>query len=205
MQAKRNPEFSPELRGYQKGFLDVRERFEQILAGMTLEQFNWRPNSGRWSVGQNVDHLNRGLSEQFPIVERLVERGRSENTYSPGPYRHGWFGQFFIWFIEPPYKVKITAVPQYVPPSQLTFDAVVPEFMALKARVLALIDHANGLDLGRLRAPLSIRRGLNLSLSLGQWLHFLVAHERRHLWQMEQLLFPHPDFPRRAGGSDAAL
>jgi hypothetical protein len=58
-----------------------------------------------------------------------------------------------------------------------------------------VVEAANGLHLSKLRAPLTFLRYWNPSLSLIEWLLYIAAHERRHLWQIENIL-SHPDFPR---------
>lgn len=49
----------------------------------------------------------------------------------------------------------------------------------------SLLDSARGLDLGRLRVTSPVSRLLRIPL--GSYLRISVAHERRHLWQAEQV------------------
>jgi hypothetical protein len=72
---------------------------------------------------------------------------------------------------------------------------VVPEFAAMKDRMASLIERADGLDLGRVKGPLPFLPVWNPSLSLGQWFLYAAAHERRHLWQIKNVMDA-PGYPR---------
>lgn len=185
-----------ELQETVRQFHELKRRFEATTGALSLEQFNWRPATDRWSIAQNLDHLNREAREQAPVVEALIERGHRESLFGEGPFRHPWFGNWYIGFLEPPYKVKVPTLQRFVPPSTLTFEEVVPEFMEWHDRFIAIAHQANGLHLSRLRAKLTYLNHGMPKLSLGQWLRYLAAHERRHLWQMERFVLGAPDFPR---------
>jgi hypothetical protein len=55
----------------------------------------------------------------------------------------------------------------------------------MHAGLIDRVRRSSGLDLGRIkfRSPLIPL----LRLSLGTWFQFLLAHERRHLWQARQV------------------
>jgi hypothetical protein len=60
-----------------------------------------------------------------------------------------------------------------------------PEFMHIHNRVLELVEQAHGLDLKKIKI-----RSLVLPIlrfDLGQYFALLTAHDRRHLWQAEQV------------------
>jgi hypothetical protein len=185
----------PELQETVRQYQELARRFESLVEGLSLEQFNWRPSPDRWSIAQNFDHLNREAREQVPVVAALIKRGRREQVIGQGPFRHPWFGSWYIGFLEPPYKVKIPTLQRFVPPSALTFEAVVPELMGWHDRFIDLAAQANGLQLSRLKAKLTYLNDGMPSLSLGQWLRYLAAHERRHLWQIEQIVLGAPAYP----------
>lgn len=192
MSASRRPHH--DLTEYRRQHQRIRQRVEQLVAGMTPEQFNFRPAPGRWSVGQNLEHLNLEATEQVVIVRRLVDRGRAEGVRDDGPSRHSAWGDWFVRFTEPPGKTRVRAMPRHTPSPRLSLERVAARFLALKDELLRAMEDADGLDLARLRAPLAYLPGWNPSLSLGQWLGFIAAHQRRHLYQIENVQF-HPRYP----------
>jgi hypothetical protein len=187
----------PHLREYRRQHVEVGDRFRQVLEGMTLEQFNFCPGPGRWTVGQNIEHLSLEGEEQVEIIHYLVEHGRAQRTFGDGPFRYSRWGTWYLRFLEPPYRTKIPTLERYKAPPELTPEEVIPRFFGIKEQILELIEEANGLDLARLTAPLPYLRGWNPSLALGQWFPYVAVHERRHLWQIEKIRRS-PGYPRPA-------
>jgi hypothetical protein len=189
----------PQLRDYREQHEAIRARVARLLDGITPEQFNHVPAPGRWTVGQNLEHLSLEAFEQIAIIRRLINRGRMNGIEGDGPYYYGAWGEWYIAFTEPPYRVKVPTLARYTPAPRLEIAPVASRFFALKAQLLELIDAANGLDLARLSAPLPYLSGWNPSLALGQWFAYTAAHERRHLWQIEQVMtaagYPAPALP----------
>jgi hypothetical protein len=174
---------------------EIREtlgHWETLVAGLSEAQFNWRPAPGRWSIAQNLAHLNTvdGL-DLIPISTAIVD-ARSSKLTAPGPYRYGWHWRYFINSMEPPVKTKFKAPKKYVPPGDAPLGPTVAEFRRIGNALLDLIPQANGLDLARIKirmaaAPL-------FRMPLGARFHLLAAHDRRHLWQARDVR-NHPQFP----------
>ena len=77
-------------------------------------------------------------------------------------------------------------------PTGSTPEAALADFTRLQARMAETIEASRGLDLGRVRfgSPfLSLLR-----FSLGAGFEMLLAHNRRHIWLVHELL-AHPDAP----------
>lgn len=70
-----SPNLESELQETVRQFEALQRRCATMLDGISMEQFNWRPSADRWSIAQNLDHLNREAREQAPVVEGLIERG----------------------------------------------------------------------------------------------------------------------------------
>jgi hypothetical protein len=188
----------PELQECIKQNQETKERIKLMLSDLTLEQFNWSPTPGRWTIAQNIHHLSLECREQLPLVERLIEKGWEQQIFGSGTFRHPWFGNFYCRFLEPPYRSKIPTLKRFTAPPHMEFDEVVPEFMRHKAKIFELIQSANGLHLSKLRARVTYSKvkSTNWTLSLGQWLKFFAIHERRHLWQIEQFVQGDSHYPK---------
>jgi hypothetical protein len=79
--------------------------------------------------------------------------------------------------------VKTTAA--FVPRSTGSKQQVLAEFETLQDKLAAALADADGLDLGRLRvvSPFNARIRYNLYAAF----RIIPAHQRRHLWQGEQV------------------
>ncbi|CAN5592093.1 hypothetical protein BH24GEM3_BH24GEM3_04480 [soil metagenome] len=192
-------DFFPELLDCRRQHEEIRQRVEALLEGMTLEQFNYSPAPGRWTVAQNIEHLSLEGEEQVEIIQGMINQGTARHIHGEGPFRYRGrvrWANWYLRFLEPPYRTKIPTLDRYTAPPQLTFEAVVPRFMHIKQRFLEQIEQANGLDLARLTAPLPYLKGWNPSLALGQWFLYAAVHERRHLWQIQNFVLNSPGYPR---------
>lgn len=185
----------PHLREYRRQHVEVGEKYRHLLDRVTDDQFNFCPAPGRWTIGQNIEHLNLEGAEQVDIIRRIIDAGRMGGVQGDGEFRYSRWGNAYLRFLEPPYRVKIRTLPRYTAAPRLEVDPVARRFFAIKQEVLTLIEEANGLDLARLRAPLPYLKGWNPSLALGQWFAYVAVHERRHLWQIENIL-ESPGYPR---------
>lgn len=158
-----------------------------LAAGLDREQFNWRPDAGRWSAGQCMEHLNITARRALPLFEEAIQEGRAQGRTHPGPYVYGFFERLFLRALEPPVKRWRVGAPKgFLPGDDLDPEMVMGEFASLHQRARELIRDANGLDLARIKVPSAFSRRVRYSLGMGFWI--LTAHDRRHVWQARMVL-----------------
>src|SRR5262245_12431796 len=169
-----------------------------LAAGLSEAQFNWRPGAGRWSIGQNLNHLNVGDLQVLPAFDRAIEQGRAQGRLSAGPFRYGWFSRMMIASMEPPPRMRMKTPMKGSAgeePRAAEGGAGVDGVIGC-ARVRDLlaerVRQADGLDLGRIGTISPVNRLVRLPL--GAYFAFILAHDRRHLWQARQVRTS-PGFP----------
>ena len=156
-----------------------------VCAGLTVSQFNWRPGPGRWSIAECLMHLNIGMNHVLPAFDRGIAEGHARGLMGTGPFRYGWFTRLVVRSMEPPLFRMKTVAPLAVPPSSHERDRVVADFLALRDQLADRVRQAAGLDLRRARVISPINRLIRLPL--GGYFQFILAHDRRHLWQARQV------------------
>jgi hypothetical protein len=172
-----------------EGFLAELQRqsaqAESLLSGLSEAAINWQPDSGKsWSVGQCLDHLVIMNRIYVKAMHDAVEGNRDQLEPRKVPIQpSGWFTRLFISYEEPPPKIKLPAPKKIAPPSQVT-SAVVGDFQDTQKQLADFVREWGGADLGdlRLRDPL-----FPLHLTLDTELLIVAAHNRRHLWQAENV------------------
>ena len=177
----------------------LRQQYEAVkaeagkLGSLTRQQWQWQPGAGRWSAAQCIDHLNVTLGLYNPVLESAIKSARAHGWLSDGPYSYGWLSKYFVKLIEPPVSRRFKAPGPFVPSPQPPVDGLLDEFMRLRTQGIRLIEAANGLDLNcaRVQSPASKL----LKLPLGKAIEGMAAHDRRHLWQVKQLMAD-PGFPK---------
>jgi len=161
----------------------IKAEGQAIVAGLTEDQLNWHQAEGRWSILDCLEHLNVGVTKALPAFDRSIAEGRARDRTASGPFSYGWFSRMMIASMEPPPKFRMRA-PRLirVAPSKARRSAdVVPEFVRMRDQLADRIRAADGLDLGRVRTISPINRLIRMPL--GAYFNFILAHDRRHLWQ----------------------
>jgi hypothetical protein len=160
-------------------------------AGLSPEQFNWKPDAKRWSTGQCIDHLTLTLRLYPESVERMIAEAKRRAATSR-PYREGWLSRWVVSSMEPPPRLRIRTMRRVEPGTHLDRDTTIREFELEAARLHDLLVACDGVSLrhGRMRSPFAPL----LRFTLRQVLSMNLAHARRHLWQARQV-HQHANFP----------
>jgi hypothetical protein len=182
-----------ELEEYHRQFVAIMEEAKALLLNLTHEQFNWYSQPGSWSIAQCIDHLNVTGKIYNTTLDKKITEAHAQQLFSHGPFRQKWLDNLFIRSLEPPVKRKFKAPKQFVPQADKPLNIVSEEFMLLHEQFLKHLQNANGLNLTRIQIPSPVISLLKMTL-LGVF-GLITAHERRHLWQAQQVL-QHPNFPR---------
>jgi hypothetical protein len=184
----------PELQQRQGQFSEAKEAASALAAGLTNEQFNWRPEPGRWSIAECLDHLHSTGSKLLPAMDAAIERARNRGKSASAPFRYGWFDNWFIRGTGPmPATGKGMKHPkQYAPRADQPVERVLPAFLELQDQLIQRLHAANGLDLARIKISSPILRLLRISL--GAWFAATAGHQERHLEQARRVR-EHPGFP----------
>lgn len=179
---------------------DLERQLDQVVAdahavvgGLASHQVNWRPARDRWSVGECVSHLNVGIRAALPALDRAIESARARGYSGHGPFRYGWFARWMVRSMEPPPQRRFTTFPVFQPaPAPHDAALLLAEFAAVRDELRARLARAEGVDWRRARVTSPASRLLRLPF--GAYVAFLLAHDRRHLWQARQVRND-PGFP----------
>jgi DinB family protein len=167
---------------------------EAIALQVTHEQFHWRPRDGQgWSIAQCLDHLAVINVFYSAPVQQAVDGARARGWTRRGPAAPGFFGRRFIASQEPPVKRRFSA-PGRVRPAAATRsrEEILGAYHHAHTLVRRLIADAAEVDINRTTFPNPFIRIIRMRVATA--LLVLAAHDRRHLWQAEQVRTA-PGFP----------
>lgn len=161
---------------------------ESITHGLSSEQFQWRPAAGRWSIGECFAHLNVTNGFALGAIENGIAEGRDKK--GAGPFQYGFLVRKFIASQEPPVTKKYTAPKVFLPAANIDKDATLAEYRHGASELKRLAKSADGLHLARVKIempalPAVLR--VFVKMPLGGQLLLTTTHDRRHLWQAEQV------------------
>ena len=176
-------------------------RADDLVASLTDQQFHWQPDGGRgWSVAQCLEHLAATNVLYGAAVRQGIESARQRGWTPYVPLKPGFFGRRFISSLEPPVRRRSRAPGTVRPQSQLSRSEILRRYHDAHARVMEMIGQAAAIDPNRATFANPFFRLVRVKVATG--LRVIAAHDRRHLWQAEQVM-RRQDFPGAGRGPAA--
>jgi hypothetical protein len=153
---------------------------QRLCAGLTEEQLGWRPQPGKWSIAENLAHMNVTTQTYLPAIQRSLDQARAKGMNGSGSFDLGITGKWFVNYLEPPFKVKTKAPKMIQPLLQGPAGESLPQFLRCNEVFLRYVDAGEGVDLGRavFISPLASILRMRLIAAYAS----VTAHDRRHLW-----------------------
>jgi hypothetical protein len=165
---------------------------DSLTHGLSNQQFNWRPEPARWSIAQCIAHLNIINGADLPQLQSAIDAALAKGVTGQGPFEYGYLERKFVASMEAPAKRKFKAPKKFAPPPEAALEPTIAEYRRVSSELRQLVRKSNGLHLAKVKTKLS---GVPLlRMSLGARFNLLTTHDRRHLWQAEQVR-THADFP----------
>lgn len=180
-----------ELEAYRRQFDASRQQFDELIAGLDDEKFNWRPQEQQWSMAECIDHLIVLGTLMNRNIDDGIEKANAKGLKSDGPFKYGFIGNWFVNAVGPSddaRKRKFKAPSAYTPTSNHSISRIKSEFNRLQDEFIDRLERANGIDLARVKVPSAAGGvGFLVRLSLGQWFAVLANHQERHFAQAREV------------------
>jgi DinB superfamily len=156
---------------------------EEIVARRSKADLTTRLKPSSWSVAECIDHLALTTRAFLPALSDGL--ALASNLTTNRPLGTGTLARLFILNLEPPYTFRFNVLPQLKPQCQ-DFDAAWGGFLESQSHLLHTLSSAGGLaiDNVKIKSPVYARIRYNVYGAF----RMLTAHERRHLWQITQIL-----------------
>ncbi len=156
---------------------------ELSVEGRSSADLNVRLDPNSWSVAQCLDHLAQTTRAFLPAISESV--ANAPRLLSTRPLRTGLLARLFIRNLQPPYRIRIKVIPQLTPRIE-DFDLAWPGFVESQSQLSDAVLSAAGfaIDTVKIKSPVYARVTYNVYGAF----RMLLAHERRHIWQIEQIL-----------------
>ena len=174
-----------ELEKYHKEFESIATQAQELVAGLTEAQFNWRPAPSAWSIQECLAHLTMVGQVEASAIEEAVTRARQQGLTGLGPFTYPAWERYILRETEPPVRNPMEAPKRFVPLPEQPVTGILPTFLHVQQRFQLQIERADGLDLRKVKVPTPIMK--LLKMSLGSTLAQAAAHERRHLEQASRV------------------
>lgn len=145
-------------------------------------------NPDTWSCVEVCQHLIRFnemyMGQVSDSLDRISTIPVNGNSFSPG-----WISRKFAAFLEPPYKFGVKTIkPMFPSTVNLNPAETFHKLIDIQDDVVDLLKRAEKerWNLDKITAPHPIIKFLHLTFT--DFLILMDAHQRRHFWQIEQIL-----------------
>lgn len=144
-----------------------------------------RPATGGWSVAEILDHVNATNRLYLERIGSAVAEAQASGLTGDGEFRISPLERLFVWMVGPPARMKVKAPAAFQPCAATDADGIVAEWERLHDSLSELGEKARGLHLTRIRVASPASDKIRMSLLAA--FHLIVAHDRRHLWQIRRM------------------
>jgi hypothetical protein len=164
---------------------------QALVAGLNIQQLNWQPKPGSWSVGQCLEHLCITNEAYMPAISAALEEKPDSPVEQITP---GWFARWFLRsFVEPSPHGRRVSAPSKIKPGAKVELSVIDRFLSNNKSCREVIVRARAKDVNRVRFWNPLVPGIRFTVGMG--LEIISGHERRHLLQAERVR-DSANFPR---------
>jgi hypothetical protein len=161
------------------------EEARELVTRLTEAQLNWHPSPTAWSVAQCLAHLGQMNAVLTAALRPAVRQANKNSAVPRKAIQPGRLARWFISQMDAPPRRKMKTPRQGIPEADKSGEEILRAFIAAHDELRSLIHEARDLDLNRIRFRNPFI-GL-LRYSVGTALLVIGAHDRRHLWQANQV------------------
>lgn len=154
------------------------------------ETVNFKLNPETWSCTEVCQHLirfnNIYLEQMRKAVQdyKVLPVSKSKDAFTPK-----WIVRKLAGYLEPPYKLAIKTIkPMYPSNVELSAADTILQLIQIQDELLVMLDTAEKeqWNLDKIKGSHPLVKIFKMSLT--DFLIFIDAHQRRHFWQIEQIL-----------------
>jgi hypothetical protein len=175
-----------DISNIKRQYQTLSERAETVAMRLGSALMTARPRPDAWSAAECLMHLQITTKAYLPIWEEASRGAKALGSDTDTPFKLDLWGRFFIWFLDPPPKVRFAAPTGFEPTSDRTnLTFALSSFLCSQDEILRLISNATFLPLDRI----TIRDAFTNYVRYTLWSSLCAnaAHQRRHLWQAERV------------------
>jgi hypothetical protein len=156
---------------------------KKLVLGRSASDLTGRLEPGSWSAAECLDHLAQTTRSFLPAISKAVATAPKLTTNRP--FRTGTIALLLVRNLEPPYRFRYKVLPELVP-QEKNFEAAWSAFEESQSWLSESVLSATGLAIDKVKVQCPVHARVTYNV-YGAF-RMLAAHERRHLWQIEQIL-----------------
>ena len=149
------------------------------------EHLSKTPAPDKWSAAQCLEHLNFYGRHYIPAIQSAVKKAAQKGSHVSPVFHSGWLGAKFTKMMMPGSK-GMQSPRNARPSAQPDPVLMLQEYLEQAEKMLQLLSQAEKFNLEKIKVPISLTNLLRLRL--GDTFAFYLAHQARHILQIQRVL-----------------
>jgi hypothetical protein len=180
-----------ELDAVLKRSSDVKNYFESAIMSLSNEELNWKESPKKWSVLETVSHLNQVYELYEPKFEQVLANGQKRSLEIKTTKKQTTIlGRLSIYSMLPKKRkrrFKMKTFDFFEPISNPSApNETIQRFLGNKAKFDGFVIKSETLDITGLKVSTAL--GEKVRFFMPECFEFIMAHEERHIVQIEEIL-----------------
>ena len=147
-------------------------------------ELNWKASAEKWSILENLEHLNRYGNFYLPEIQNRIKGSRTKPS---SEFKSGLLGNYFAKSMLPKEKLnKMKTFDKMNPINSQLDKSTIDRFLSQQRTILDLLDAARQINLTKVKASISISKFIKLRL--GDTFRVVVYHNYRHMVQIQNVI-----------------
>ena len=165
---------------------NITKQSQTEFGGLTTEQLNWKPNSGTWSIAQNIDHLIVVNETYYPVLTSLKDETYKTPFIAKIGFIVSFLGKTVLKAVQPDRRKKMKTFPIWEPSESKVGDDILKRFEVHQNELKQKIENAK--ELVERGIVISSPANRNIVYKLETAFDIIVSHEQRHFEQAKEIL-----------------
>ncbi|MFT6810481.1 MAG: hypothetical protein ACJA01_003725 [Saprospiraceae bacterium] len=153
------------------------------LKELSDDKLNWKSGLDRWSILENLEHLNRYGYFYLPEIQNRINQSVSKASVE---FKSGILGNYFAKSMLPKQKLNKMKTFDSMNPLNSNLDrTTIDRFLSQQRTTLDLLDAARQINLTKVKTSISISKFIKLRL--GDTFRVIIYHNYRHMVQIQNV------------------
>ena len=149
-----------------------------------------QPSPNKWSISECYEHLNLTLGIYLPQIQEIL-KFPEKYPVKGEEFKHSVLGRLAVKSMQPKpdesikFKMKTFQILKPAP-SNGTSKISLGKFLDYQDQTIEVLEKAKNIDLKK--PKINSAAGPILKMGVGDALHFIIAHNQRHVLQAQKVL-----------------
>ncbi len=175
---------------------NIINEFKFYLDSLNEVQLNWKENSEKWAIAQQLCHIKLHNDTLLDISLQETGRAIESGVRSPDkPFRSCAMGSLYTGIISPTSSFKFRSIAQFMPNNTVRKSDLKAKLIPSTNKIFNLIDLVDQQKVNMNEVIFSVPGSQHYKFPVGDVIKIMLVHAKRHLSQIKDIV-NHPDFPQ---------